>query len=73
MALKTALSKGASIVMIEEPFIGYRKICHIELNFHWLQKEKKEIRVMTASKKILQTKLWWTTELILSTTRILCY
>ena len=51
MALETALSIGAGIVMVQEPFIGSREICHNGFNFYWPQGERKEIRVMTAVRK----------------------
>ena len=53
MALETALSVGAGIVMIQEPFIGNRKICHSGFNLYWPQKERKKIRVMTVVRKNL--------------------
>ena len=34
MVLETVISVGAGIVMIQEPFIGSRKICHSGFNFH---------------------------------------
>lgn len=48
MALKTALSIGAGMIMLQEPFIGNRKLCHSAFNFYWPQGERSEIRVMTA-------------------------
>lgn len=48
MALETALSIGAGMVMLEEPFIGTREISLSAFNFYWPQAEKKEIKVMTA-------------------------
>ena len=57
MALETALSVGAGIVMIQEPFIGSRELCHSGFNFYWPQGERKEIRVMTAIKKDLGDKI----------------
>lgn len=34
MALETALSIGAGIVMLQEPFIGTREISHSAFNFY---------------------------------------
>ena len=51
MALKTAFSIKARIVIIQEPFIGSRKLCHSGLNFYCPKREKKDIRVMTAIRK----------------------
>ncbi len=57
MALETALSVGVGIVMVQEPFIGSREICHSGFNFYWLPGERKEIRVMTAVRKDLGDKI----------------
>ena len=57
MALETALSIGAGIVMVQEPFIGNREICHSEFRLYWPQGERKEIRVMTAVKEDLGDKI----------------
>ncbi len=54
MALETALSLGASIVMVQELFISCREICHSGFNFYWPQRERKEITVMIAVKKDLR-------------------
>ena len=35
MALETALSIKAGIVMLQEPFIGNREISHSAFNFYW--------------------------------------
>lgn len=57
MAMKTALSGKASIVMIQELFIDNREICYSGFKFHLPQNEKKEIRVMKAIKKNLADKI----------------
>lgn len=57
MALKTALSVNAGIVMIQEPFIGNREISHSGFNFYWPQGERKDVRVMTAVRKNLVDKI----------------
>ncbi len=57
MALKTALSVEAGIVLVQEPFIGNREICHSGFNFYWPPGERKEIRVMTAVRKDLGDKI----------------
>ena len=57
MALETALSIRAGIIMVQEPFIGNREIAHSGFNFYWLQGEKKNIRVMTAMRKELVDKI----------------
>ena len=57
MTLKTSLNVTEGIVMILEPFIGNEEICHTGFNFYWLQKEKKEIRVITAIQKDLADKI----------------
>lgn len=53
MVLETALSTGAGIVMVQEPFIGIREICHSGFNFYWPTGERKELRVMKAIRKNL--------------------
>lgn len=57
MALETALSVEAGIVIVQELFIGNREISHIGFNFYWPQGEKKNIRVMTAVRKDLIDKI----------------
>ena len=57
MALETALSVKAGIVMIQETFIGNREISHSGFNFYWPQGERKNIRVMTAVRKNLVDKI----------------
>ncbi len=57
MAMETALSVKNSIVMVQEPFIGIREICHSAFNFYWPEREKKEIRVMIAVRKDLGDKI----------------
>lgn len=57
MALETALSIGAGMVMLQEPFIVAREISHSTFNFYWPQAERKEIRVMSAIQKKLSNKL----------------
>lgn len=57
MALETALSVEAGIIMVQEPFIGHREISHSGFNFYWPQGEKKNIRVMTAVRKDLVYKI----------------
>ncbi len=57
MALEMALSIGAGMVMLQEPFIGTREISHSAFNFYWPQAERKEIRVMTAIRKELTDKI----------------
>lgn len=52
-ALELALSLGASIVCIQEPFIGNRTISHSGFNLYWLTYggNQKDIRVLTAVRK----------------------
>ncbi len=57
MALETALSIGAGIVMLQKPFIGIREISHSAFNLYWPQAERKEIRVMTAVREELTDKI----------------
>lgn len=57
MTLKTSLNVTEGIVMILEPFIGNQEICNSGFNFYWLQKEKKEIRVITAIQKDFADKI----------------
>ncbi len=57
MALETALSIGAGIVMLQEPFIGNRELCHSAFNFYWPQGNRTEIRAMTAVRRDLQDKI----------------
>ncbi len=73
MVMKTALSVGAGIVIIQELFMGNRKICHSGFNFHWPRKQRKKMRVMTAIRKDLSDKLMLGHRTDLSTTCILCY
>lgn len=55
--LETALSIGAGIVMLQEPFIGSREICHSAFNFYWPQTgQRNEMRVMTTIKKDVMNK-----------------
>ena len=42
MALETALSIGAGIVMLQEPFIGKRELCHSAFNF--ISRNEKKMR-----------------------------
>ena len=57
MALETALSIKAGMVMLQEPFIGNREISHSAFNFYWPQGDRSEIRVVTAIRKDLMDKL----------------
>ena len=57
MALETVISIKARIVMVQEPFIGSREICHSEFNFYWPPGKRKEIRVMTVVRKDLGDKI----------------
>ena len=57
MALETALSVEACIVMVQEPFIGNREISHSGFNFYWPQGGKKNIRVMTEVRENLVDKI----------------
>ncbi len=57
MALETALSVGAGVVMVQEPLIGNQEISHIGFNFYWLQGERKNIKVMMAVRKSLVDKI----------------
>ena len=52
-ALETALSLGASMVCIQEPFIGNRTISHSGFNLYWPAegRNQKNIRVLTAIRK----------------------
>ena len=57
MALETALTIKAGMVMLQEPFIGNRELSHSAFNFYWPQGERSEIRVVTAIRKDLTDKL----------------
>ena len=52
-ALETALSLGASIVCIQEPFKGNRSISHSGFNLYWPMagENRRDIRVLTAVRK----------------------
>ena len=52
-ALETALGLGASIVCIQEPFIGNRSISHSGFNLYWpiAGENRRDIRVLTAVRK----------------------
>lgn len=56
-SLETALSLGAGIVCLQEPFIGKRSISHGAFNFYCPGGEKTEARVLTAIKKELVDKI----------------
>lgn len=63
MALKKALSIGASIVMIQDSFIGNREIYQSEFNFYWSPGQRKKIRVMIVVRKDLADNIivdYWT-------------
>ena len=51
--LETALSLGALMVCIQEPFIGNRTISHSGFNLYWPADggNRKDIRVLTAVRK----------------------
>ena len=57
MALETALSVEAGIVMVQESFIGNREISHSTFNFYRLEGERKYIRVMTVVRMTLVNKI----------------
>ena len=57
MALETALTIKAGVVMLQEPFLGNRELSHSAFNFSWPQGDRSEIRVMTAIRKDLADKL----------------
>lgn len=50
-ALETALSIGAGMVCLQEPFIGNKSIAHGAFNFYWPGGLRAEARVLTAVKK----------------------
>ena len=52
-AFETAISLGASMVCIQEPFIGNRSISHSGFNLYWpiSGENRKDIRVLTAVRK----------------------
>lgn len=56
MALETAFTIKAGMVMLQEPFLGNRELSHSAFNFYWPQGERSEIRVMTAIRKDLVDK-----------------
>lgn len=51
MALETALNIEAGMVMLQEPFIGNRDICHSAFNFYWTQRERAGNKGYGGSKK----------------------
>ncbi len=51
MAQEIAPGIEASIVMTQQSFIGTWEKYYSRLNFHWLQKKRKDIRIMTVIKK----------------------
>ena len=55
--LETAISIGAGIVCLQEPFIGNRNITHSVFNFYWPGESRIEVRVLTAVKKELVNKI----------------
>lgn len=57
LALETALSIGAGIVMLQQPFIGTWEINHMAFNLYWSQAGRKEIRFMTVVRKELTDKI----------------
>ena len=56
-SLEAALSIGAGIVCLQEPFIGNRSITHSAFNFYWPGGLRTEARVLTAVKKELVDKI----------------
>lgn len=52
-ALESALSLGASVVCIQEPFVGKLAISHSGFDFYWPEDggDRKNIRVLTAVRK----------------------
>lgn len=57
MALKTTLSIGVGLLMLQELFIEHREMSHSVFNFYWPQGRRTEIRVMMAVKKDLLDKI----------------
>ncbi len=57
MAMETAISVGAGIVMVQKPFISSRKTYHSKFNFYCPLGERKEIRVMIVVWKDLGDKI----------------
>ena len=56
-ALEIALNIGVGIVMLQEPFIGNWELSHRAFNFYWPQGDRTTIRVMTAVRKDLLSKI----------------
>lgn len=52
-SLETAISIGAGIVCLQEPFLGNRNICHSAFNFYWPGGSRTNARVLTAVTKEL--------------------
>lgn len=57
MALKTPLDIWAKIILLQELFIGNRKLIHNAFNFYWPQRDKVAIQVMTVVKNDLLHKI----------------
>lgn len=57
IALKTRLSVGAGIVMLQKPFMSNRELCHSAFNFYWPQGNRTEIRVITVVRRDLLDKI----------------
>lgn len=47
IALETALSIKAGIVILQKPFIGNQEISYSTFNYYWSQEKKSEIRLVT--------------------------
>lgn len=57
MVLEIALSIGARLVILQEPFIGNRELAHSAFNIYWLQRNKTTIRVMIVVRNDLLDKI----------------
>ena len=51
MALETAISIGAGMDTLQELVISNQELCHSAFDFYWPQRERIEMRVMTAVRK----------------------
>lgn len=53
ITLETALSIGARLDMLQEPFIGNSELIYCAFNFYCPQRDRTAIRVMTEVRKDL--------------------
>ena len=58
-ALEAGLSFNASVICIQEPFLGNQSIAHLGFNLYWLfgTNNQKDMRVLIAVRKDILSKV----------------